>query len=276
MVSMLTGLNFTSGSAVSLKGYGLSDGEKNIGKFTFPDVTIPAYGYLVVYATKDYESNGNEIHAPFNISKDGESIVLSDPSGNILDLVNVPALDADTTYGRYSDGSATLDVLKPTPKEKNQLGEAVKSNLPIFSKESGFYSSDFSLSIVADSGSKIYYTTDGSVPTTASTLFTGSLNIRNRTNDENVVSAYPNITFNGNNAPTEQVTKGTVVKAIAVDSTGKASDVVTKTYFVGIDQASQYNSLPIISISMDNEDLFDYDKGIYVTGKCYDDYLKNG
>lgn len=269
-----------SDSSISLNGYGLSDSENKLFKFTFPDVTIPAHDYLLIFATKDYASTDTELHAPFNISKNGETLYLSDALGKIIDTVEVPALTADTTYGRYNDGCDSFYTMQPTPSSANEISESSKIASPVFSHESGFYNNQFDLSITSENNYKIYYTTDGSVPTADSELFSGTLTVKNRTSEENVLSANKTATFSsgfgGVSVPSSPVTKSTVIKAIAVDENGKTSDVITKTYFVGIDQASQYNSLPIVSISMEYDDLFDYNKGIYTTGYYYDEYLKNG
>ena len=169
-----------SDSSISLNGYGLSDSENKLFKFTFPDVTIPAHDYLLIFATKDYSSTDTELHAPFNISKNGETLYLSDASGKIIDTVEVPALTADTTYGRYNDGCDSFYTMQPTPSSANEISESSKIASPVFSHESGFYNNQFDLSITSENNYKIYYTTDGSVPTADSELFSGTLTKQNK------------------------------------------------------------------------------------------------
>jgi hypothetical protein len=72
-------------------------------------------------------------------------------------------------------------------------------------------------------------------------------------------------------APDEGVLKAAVVRAIAVDSQGRASDIITKTYFVGSTNVEKYKNMKVISLVTDPDNLFDYEKGIYVTGKVYDE-----
>ena len=72
------------------------------------------------------------------------------------------------------------------------------------------------------------------------------------------------------------VDKGSVVKAVAVDANGNFGSVETKTYLVGTvamliknaQKSAQAAGIPlsVMSISMNYEDLFDYEKGIYVKG----------
>ena len=88
-------------SAIDLTGYGLTDNPKEPHKWTFPSVTIPAGGYLVVYATK---AEG-DFCTGFGLSRSGDSLCLSDKYYTLLDSVELPALDTDISYARTEDGS---------------------------------------------------------------------------------------------------------------------------------------------------------------------------
>ena len=77
----------------------------------------------------------------------------------------------------------------------------------------------------------------------------------------------------GNNTTTANVDKANVIRAVAVDSQGNVSAPVTGTYFIDYNtRKSYYNNVKIISIVTDSDNLFDYEKGIYVMGKTYDDW----
>ncbi len=65
--------------------------------------------------------------------------------------------------------------------------------------------------------------------------------------------------------------KGTPVRAMAVSEEGKKSKISTHTLFVG--DKNQF-SLPIIALTIPEKELFDYDEGVYVPGKKYDDWLE--
>ena len=75
----------TTGSNICLSGYYLSDDSSEIIMWTFPDVSIPAGGFLIVWADKDDDREG--LHADLKLSKDGEMIVLAAPDQTILDQV---------------------------------------------------------------------------------------------------------------------------------------------------------------------------------------------
>ena len=51
------------GPAASINGYHLTDDPANLTKWTFPNVTVPANGYLLVYATgKNRTVTGQPLH----------------------------------------------------------------------------------------------------------------------------------------------------------------------------------------------------------------------
>ena len=55
-------------------------------------------------------------------------------------------------------------------------------------------------------------------------------------------------------------------RAVNVDEEGNRSPVASATYFVGFDQKEGYRGMNILSILTEPDNLFDYDKGIYVMG----------
>ena len=111
-------LHNLSNGAVSLEGYSLSDTSENPAKWRFPaGVSIPAGGYLVVYASGFSGMNGEDIHAGFKLASGGEEAVLSDPDGVPVDAVRYPTLTTDQAYSRI-DGKFTA-AAAPTPGMAN-------------------------------------------------------------------------------------------------------------------------------------------------------------
>lgn len=103
-----------SDKAVDLSGYGLSDNLKEPHKWTFPAVTIQPRAYMLVYACKQ----DADMCTGFALSKGGESIYLTDNYYNMLQMLDVPALEADISYARDKDGAYGY-CASPTPGAEN-------------------------------------------------------------------------------------------------------------------------------------------------------------
>lgn len=105
----------TSDSPVSLAGWRVSDGEDKSG-WSFPDVTIDAGGYLLVFASSK-ESTGTELHASFSLSED-ETLYLYAPENYLADSAPNVSTMADHSSVRRADGSFE-DCIWPTPGYSN-------------------------------------------------------------------------------------------------------------------------------------------------------------
>lgn len=98
--------------SVSLAGYHLSDNYNNLTKWTFPDTSIAAGGYLIVWADEDTNQVG--LHAGFKISASGEELYLTDTTGAVIDEIVFGAQTADVSYGRYPDGTGSFITMYPS------------------------------------------------------------------------------------------------------------------------------------------------------------------
>ena len=264
-------------SAVSVAGWGLSDNADLPYAYTIPSGTsVPAKGFLVIYcgiASTDTGVTGTD----FVLSKKGETVILTDPQGSTVESLELPALDDNTSYGRVPDGGDTFAVMQELSAGKSNPSSAVTKiavDLPVFSQESGFYAGEFNLTLSAKSGCTVYYTTDGSDPTTASERYTGAIRVYDRSKEPDVYAAVTDIAENYA-APKEPVDKAMIVRAIAVDADGNVSNIATKSYFIGYSDSDIAKKMRVISLVTDPDNLFDYEKGIYVYGKIHDDWLKD-
>ncbi|MDI9512783.1 MAG: CotH kinase family protein [Eubacteriales bacterium] len=160
---------------------------------------------------------------------------------------------------------ASINMLRPK-------AEAPKAYAPVFSHESGWYKNKFNLSLsTKEPDAKIYYTLDGSIPDENSLLYTGPISIKNRTEQANTISEIKTA-INNDNKPRTNVFKGNVIRARVYKDGYEPSDLVTHTYFVDKKQSDRY-SFPVVSLVCDPDDLFDYERGIYVPGKIYDERI---
>ena len=261
-----------SSSTEDISGWGLSDKSTKPYRYTFPSGTVIAPGQrLVIFCDSTAGASDNSI-APFGLSTSGETLTLTDSSGATVSQITFGAMASDKSYGQYPDGSGEFYTLSCTPDSANSAPEGANAvRTPEFSQDSGFYTSGFSLTLTAPEGTTVYYTTDGSDPTPESTPYTSPITVRDMSDTENVLSARTDISASSVSAPTEKVDKAAIVRAVAVDPEGRVSDIITKTYFIGKTASSYYQDMKVVSIVTDPDNLFDYETGIYVKGKVYDD-----
>ena len=99
---------------VSTLGYSLSDDVTNVQKWTFPAVTIPAGGYLIVFASgKDRAAAGSELHTNFSLDAAGEFLGLTKPDGATLTTSFHPTFPKQyegVSYGAGNGGPVTEEV----------------------------------------------------------------------------------------------------------------------------------------------------------------------
>ena len=142
---------------------------------------------------------------------------------------------------------------------------------------SGFYNEAITLTMSAPSGYEIYYSLDNSDPDEHSTHYDAPIRIDDVSNRENKYSLKENISSLDVYYPSEKVDKCTLVKAIAINKdTNERSSISYFNYFVGFQNKSGYSNLPVITLNVNDDDLFDYDRGIYVTGRIYDESPHEG
>ncbi|MBI1226334.1 MAG: hypothetical protein GC192_13955 [Bacteroidetes bacterium] len=108
-----------------------------------------------------------------------------------------------------------------------------------FVPEGGFFTDSAEVQLLAP-GAVIYYTTDGSRPTTNSQRFTAPISIK----------------------------KTTVIRAFAILK-GEKSQVASNTYFINEPETT----LPVISLSISSSTLFDPERGLFVKGSNATDSL---
>jgi len=109
----------TGESELALGGYYLSDDASEPDQWIFPDTTIGAGGYLIVWADNDEDQEG--LHANFKLSKSGESIILSNPALSILDEYSFGQQVTDSTTGRFPNGTGDFVQMPPTFGSENQM-----------------------------------------------------------------------------------------------------------------------------------------------------------
>ncbi|MFZ7115671.1 MAG: CotH kinase family protein [Bacteroidota bacterium] len=187
-----------------------------------------------------HSSSTTYFHADFKISKTGETIFLTNGSNTLLDKKATGNLEIDNSIARIPDGSSNwclTDV--PTPKTSNNSTacKTTYATFPIFSLQGGFYTGTRSLNLTTTfPGGSIRYTTDGSDVTESSTLYSGPISI--------------------------STTKTIRARVFAPNAIG--STTVTNTYFINFSCR-----LPVVALTTDPDNLYDYNSGIFADGPGY-------
>ncbi|MFC1763730.1 lamin tail domain-containing protein [Planctomycetota bacterium] len=205
-----------SQQTISLAGWHLTDNPNNLSKWSFPaGVTIPAGGYVVVYASnKDEAKYGypffddrDHLHTNFELSLSGEYLALVRPDGKTIEheYHDYPPQRGLVSYGVTSGADQQTGYLVGvTVGAKNTEIYAGVVEEVQFSQAHGFYDQAISLTLsCATSGVKIRFTLDNSTPTaTHGTVYSQPL----------------------------AITKTTCVRAAAFKSNHLSSTVQTQTY----------------------------------------------
>lgn len=176
-------------------------------------------------------------HTNFSLGGEGESIVLSDANSNPVDQVNYPYMHADHSYGRAIDGGPWQYFNHPTPGFANNLSPAASgyAKEPQFSVEAGFYPGSMEIGFLNyQTGDTIRFTIDGSWVNDTSAIYSGDPIILDTT---------------------------IVLRAQVHKSGLLPGKVISNSYIIGYT-----STLPVVSISLNPHDLWDWNEGIYVLG----------
>ena len=134
----------TTNQAIDLSNYALSDSTDKLVKWRFPQGSvIEANGYFVVFASKKDRAaaEGSWPHASFKLRSNGETVILSDIQGRMIDMVTYDLLAADTSWGRDEEGDGSFKVFtSPTPGLPNtRAGMTAMDTSMCLANTSGLY-----------------------------------------------------------------------------------------------------------------------------------------
>ncbi len=119
---------------INLAGCYLTDDEDELDQWAFPDITIPAGDYLIVWADNDTDQDG--LHANFKLSASGETIIFSADDLSPLDVIEFSQQEPDISFGRYPNGTGDFMFMVPTFSAEN-TNQAIGTEENIVS-ENGF------------------------------------------------------------------------------------------------------------------------------------------
>jgi hypothetical protein len=179
---------------------------------------------------------GSELHTNFKIDAGGESIYLTNPSQVLTDSVHIGILPSNASYGRSVKNPANWSIFtKSSPLAENSGVEfsGESAGKPVFSIPGVFVSNPLKLKLTAPNPEDtIFYTFNGSSPTRKSLVYKSEFSILT----------------------------SSVIKARIIKTGYLPGEIVTNSYLM------YRTKLPVVSLTMDSLDLWDYNTGIYVMG----------
>ena len=222
---------------INLQGYGLTDNTGNPAKFRLPDKTLAPGEYYTVLASglaSDESIKKNYVHTNFKLSATGEVLALFNADGLLQDKLNIDTLPRGISVGRVTQQDGVFYFTEPTPGAANANPSSGFVATPMPDVSPGSYPSAQTVTLSSTTqDASIYYTTDGSVPTTSSTPYTGPITM----------------------------SETGMIRARAFKDGFLDSETHTATYIIGAS-----HSLPVISLVANHDDLFNTQTGIYMLG----------
>lgn len=148
------------------------------------------------------EEGGEWTDLAYNVAADGQSWTSGIATANLA-AYDGKKIQLAFAYTSNTEFAGTWQIKELYVKAKTDKAPVV-IEAPVFTPQQGTYMDKVSVSIAAAEGLKVYYTLDGSEPTTASTLYEAAFDL----------------------------TETTTVMAIAVDAEGNASPVAKAMYTI--------------------------------------------
>lgn len=214
-----------SDAPIRLSDYFFSDSKKELQRYRLPEITLEPNEYYTFLCTG---SDALSDTAPLGLSSDGEKIFLSHSDGSISDALFLPALPYNVSYGRYERSLHYFAT--PTLGKVNGKGYPAVSEIPVADLAPGEYAAP--QTVFLSGRGTIYYTLDGSRPTTQSSVYDSNIGI--------------------------PILNTASIRAMSVEDGMMASPIITYSYLISIPDYT----LPILSISVPDSDLFG-SNGIY-------------
>ena len=241
-------------SSVDLKDWVISEKSNPAQGWKIPEeLIIDPLGYVILY----FDKADTGLHANFRIDSGKTSLYLFNASqeleDSVIDILKQPA--PGIARGRIQDGGEDWSYfIYSTPGSTNDIENNTASIVapsPVFSQPGGVSKTaiELSLSLPEDApegitSQHIYYTTNGSEPTEASSVYQGKL-----------VFPLP--------SPAAQYkVTAYVIRAKVIAPGYLINRSTTHTYVM----TNRDLNLPVVSLSLNSEYLFDPNFGIYVDG----------
>ena len=210
-----------SGENLWLNGFTLTDDPSQPEKWAFPERRLrPGEKLLVRCSGQPELSTNKSVHASFSLAENEGVFLFRD--GVRMDHVWLHDIPRGGSLGRMEGEEGYFYFASATPGRINRNGMRTVAAAPALDTPGGIYEDVSRVMVVIHSDDPVYYTTDGTVPTTRSKLYDTPFAIR----------------------------ETTVIRARAFPEGRLPSPTVTAGYFL-----NEGSTLPVASITGDIREL---------------------
>ncbi|MBO4219723.1 MAG: CotH kinase family protein [Clostridia bacterium] len=214
-------LKNVSSSAIKLSNYFLTDDPNEPKKYQLPKTTLqPGKTYMVICSGDTDLSRYTICWFGFALDTNGDQIYLFDSEGTLSDKAGIHEIPLRGSVGRLAGKSGFFHFQKATPEKENTGGYRFRTDMPKTLTATGIYDDIGSISVELTGNGTIYYTTDGTVPTKSSTVYSEPI-ILDRT---------------------------TVIRAAAAESGKMISKPASFSYII-----NEHHTMPVISVACDGK-----------------------
>ncbi len=235
-LSSVKGLLKTGQNCLAIEVHNYQNNSSDLSIIPFLSIGYNCSGLSVRGPAPQLHLPLSGLHTNFKIKSSGEPLLLSDANGHVVDIFDEDSIPADVSKGRYPDGSSDWFFFKdPTPDQPNKSdGYQNFASGVVSSLTPGFYEHSVTVALRPEKGDgTIFYTMDGSVPDEGAQTYQSPI----------------------------LISKTTVLRARIIEKGALPGPVLTHTYFI-----NENTDLPVVSISTNPPNLWDYNSGIYVMG----------
>lgn len=222
---------------INLANYKLSDSKKAESFKTLPEISLAPGEYIAVYCgDEDYVSEATgDIYTSLGLNRYGETVYLLDKHNVVVDSLRYGRMQNGYSSGRLVEGNGDTVYFKGLTPGAANSAEGLARSLPnpVFSVESGYVRAGTAVEIAVPFG-QVHFTVDGSIPTENSPVYTGPIAVK-RTG---------------------------VLRARAFAKGYVPSDTVCANYLV----TDRRHDLPVVFLTTDASNLYDYSTGIWAMG----------
>lgn len=208
-------LKNNSNKDINLNEYTLTTNDNTLDMYRLPDkVLSPGEFYIIMASGDNNLTNSSYNHAGFKISEIESLYLVKDKE--IIDSLFVADVPLGYSFGRGLEYGLYY-YNNPTPNVSNRFGVDSVAYTPSFSVSPGIYNNSDGINLEIEGNGTIYYTLDGSTPTTSSKVYDGPIFLN----------------------------KTTVVKAVSYQADKLISAANTGSYII-----NENHTLPVMSVSL--------------------------